>query len=284
MSLLDYSHYVRPTGINHQSRTFTAPPHWQRKRLRSLCKVNPSAATKLRTMAGSTEVSFVPMELARAGSPELAPRTAALSDVRNGFTPFIDGDLLIAKITPCFENGKGGIADNLLNGIGFGSTEFHVLRPRPEIDVRFLYYATISEPFREIGVRMMRGSAGQQRVPVEFLNDFVMVFPDIRTQRFIAEFLDRYMRLTGSLIRAKRREIELLNEQKQAIISRAITRGLDPNVRLKPSDVEWLGDVPEHWAVVRCWEAFSQRVERGHLAEQLLSVTISKTSAVEIPD
>jgi len=245
--LLDCSHYVRPAGINHQSWTFTAPPDWQRKRLRSLCKVNPSATTKLRTMAGSTEVSFLPMELARAGSPELAPRTAALSDVRNGFTPFIDGDLLIAKITPCFENGKGGIADNLLNGIGFGSTEFHVLRPGPEMDVRFLYYATISEPFREIGVRMMRGSAGQQRVPVEFLNDFVMVFPDIRTQRLIAEFLDRYMRLTGSLIRAKRRQIELLNEQKQVIINWAVTRGLNPNTPLKQSGIYWLDEIPAHW-------------------------------------
>jgi len=105
--------------------------------------------------------------------------------------------------------------------------EFHVLRPRSEIDVRFLYYATICRPFREIGAAMMRGSAGQKRIPAGFLSNFVMPFPNIEGQRLIVRFLDYSVRLINHLIRAKRQQIKLLNEQKQVIINQAVTRGLD---------------------------------------------------------
>ncbi len=265
--------HVIPANANIEAWTFSSPPHWQRKRLRMLCELNP-AVRGLKDIDDDIQVSFLPMELAKANSPDFRTGTLRLADVANGFTPFRDGDLLIAKITPCFENGKGGIASRLLNGIGFGSTEFHVLRPGPEIDVRFLYYATISQPFRDVGSKMMKGSAGQKRVPAEFLSSFMMPYPSIREQRSIAGFLDHSCWQVNRLIYAKRRQIRLLNEQKQVIINQAVTQGLDPNVRMKPSGVEWLGDVPEHWAVVRSHGVFSERVERGFESEPLLSVTI----------
>ncbi|NLB74765.1 MAG: restriction endonuclease subunit S [Firmicutes bacterium] len=245
----DTSH-VAPVGTNTYAWTLVAPPHWHRKRLGMLCKLNPPKR-RFQGIDDNAQASFLPMELAKANNPSFETRIVRMADVANGFTPFQDGDLLIAKITPCFENGKGGIARGLVSGIGFGSTEFHVLRPRSEIDVRFLYYATICRPFREIGAAMMRGSAGQKRIPAGFLSNFVMPFPNIEGQRLIVRFLDYSVRLINHLIRAKRQQIKLLNEQKQVIINQAVTRGLDPNVGMKPSGIEWLGDVPEHWQMTR---------------------------------
>lgn len=245
----DTSH-VAPVGTNTQAWTLVAPPHWHRKRLRMLCELNPSKR-RFQGIDDNAQVPFLPMELAKENNPSFETRAVRMADVADGFTPFQNGDLLIAKITPCFENGKGGIAYGLFNGIGFGSTEFHVLRPGPEIDVRFLYYATICRPFREIGVAMMKGSAGQKRIPAGFLSDFVMPFPDIEEQRLIVRFLDYSVHLMNHLIRAKRQQIKLLIEQKQVIINQAVTRGLDPGVRLRPSGVDWVSDIPEHWEAVR---------------------------------
>ncbi len=259
----DTSH-VAPVGTNTQAWTLVAPPHWHRKRLGMLCKLNPPKR-RFQGIDDNAQASFLPMELAKANNPSFETRIVRMTDVANGFTPFQDGDLLIAKITPCFENGKGGIARGLVSGIGFGSTEFHVLRPRSEIDVRFLYYATICRPFREIGAAMMKGSAGQKRVPAGFLSNFVMPFPNIEGQRLIVRFLDYSVRLINHLTRAKRQQIKLLNEQKQVIINQAVTKGLDPNVRMKPSGVEWIGDVPEHWEVrpLKRWVTINRETLSG---------------------
>jgi restriction endonuclease S subunit len=87
-----------------------------------------------------------------------------LAAVMTGYTYFKDADVLLAKITPCFENGKAGIARDLLNGIGFGSTEFYVLRASDKILPEFLYYFVTRSDFRDEGAARMSGAAGQQRV------------------------------------------------------------------------------------------------------------------------
>jgi type I restriction enzyme S subunit len=83
-----------------------------------------------------------------------------LSEIRNGYTPFQEGDLLFAKITACMENGKGAHAVGLANGIGFGATEFHVLRAKPDADARFIYHWLQSAPLRRKAEAMMTSSAG----------------------------------------------------------------------------------------------------------------------------
>jgi type I restriction enzyme S subunit len=191
------------------------------------------------------------MERATANDPRLRPEPRPYNEVANGFTAFRDGDLLIAKITPCFENGKGGIADKLQGGVGFGSTEFHVFRPSNRVDIRFVYYATLCKPFRDVGAAQMTGSAGQQRVPSDFIANFQLPLPPLEEQKAIADYLDANAAKVRRFIRNRRRLIELLNEQKQAVINQAVTRGLDPNTPLKPSGIDWLGDIPEHWKVSR---------------------------------
>ena len=261
------SRFVVPAGVNSQAWTFEAPIHWNRRRLRLLCDINPPVST-LPKVSETASVAFVPMELAREGDPMFVARSVSRTEIPNGLTPFCDGDVLMAKITPCFENGKGGIAANLESGIGFGSTEFHVLRPGLDIDCRFLYYVTISKPFRDVGTKMMQGAAGQQRVPTEFLLDFVLPYPSRTEQATLSQFLDRANRRISRLIRAKRRQIELLNEQKQAIIHQAVTRGLDPDVPLKPSGIDWLGDVPAHWDEITIRHC-SESLQTGPFGSQL---------------
>src|SRR5687768_9657308 len=92
-----------------------------------------------------------------------------IADVAKGYTSFVRGDVLMAKITPCMENGKAVYLRDLATKHGFGSTEFHVLRPRPSVDARFLFYLIWNPRFRAEASKHMTGSAGQKRVPAAFL-------------------------------------------------------------------------------------------------------------------
>lgn len=174
-----------------------------------------------------------------------------LSDLQAGYTFFRDGDVLVAKITPCFENGKGALAKGLLGGIGFGTTELHVIRPNNDLDGRFLFYVTLAHPFRALGAAEMYGAGGQKRVPETFIRDFPIALPPRLEQDAIADFLDARTSAIDAVIRQKERLIELLQEKRQAVITRAVTKGLDPTVRMKDSGIEWLGAIPTAWAVVK---------------------------------
>jgi len=222
----------------------------------------------------STQVTFLPMERVGTDGRFNDSETVAASTVWNGFTYFRRGDVLVAKITPCFENGKGTCLDFLATEFGFGSTEFHVLRAKSPILPGFLYRITTTPEFRRLGADAMIGAAGQQRVPEAFVVNYPTALPPIAEQASIIRFLDHMDRRIRHYVRAKQKLIELLEEQKQAIIRRVVTRGLDRNVRLKPSGVEWLGDVPEHWEVRPAkyfYREVDDRSETG--SEELLSVS-----------
>ncbi len=166
------------------------PEDWEVKRLRHMAQVNPSKS-EVDDVDLDQAVSFLPMEsIGEDGSLDL-DTARPLGSVYQGFTYFRDNDVLIAKITPCFENGKGAIAENLRNGIGFGTTELHVLRSGSELDRRFLFYLTASFAFRQPGEAWMYGAGGQKRVPDDFVLNFRSGFPPQPEQRAIAEFLDR---------------------------------------------------------------------------------------------
>jgi len=183
-------------------------------------------------------------------------------EVRSGYTQFCNGDVVVAKITPYFENGKGALIQGMPQGIGFGTTELYVLTPNSELDGRFLYYITVSHRFRKLGEACMTGAAGQQRVPEDFVRDFSVVVPPVPQQRAIADYLDRETARIDALIAAKERLLELLAEKRRAIITRAVTRGLDPDVPMRDSGVPWLGEIPAHWKVVRLRFLFHQ-IEQG---------------------
>ncbi len=166
------------------------PSHWEMQRLRFRCRLNPSKS-ELINISPDTEVSFLPMEKFGEDGSLVLDETRSLEQVWQSYTYFRDHDIAVAKITPCFENGKGALLQGLVNGIGFGTTELHVLRTDEDTDPRFIFYVTRSHPFRHQGVAMMYGAAGQQRVPVEFFQNYATPFPPLPEQRTIAAFLDR---------------------------------------------------------------------------------------------
>jgi type I restriction enzyme S subunit len=176
-----------------------------------------------------------------------------LSDVGAGYTFFQDGDVVVAKITPCFENGKGALAIDLANGIAFGTTELHVLRAHHELDEKFLLYLSLSQPFRSLGQGEMYGAGGQKRVPESFVRDFRQPIPPLHEQHAIATFLDRETARIDALVAKKERLIELLHEKRTALITRVVTGGLDPGVPMRDSGVQELGTIPAHWALKRLW-------------------------------
>ncbi len=237
----------RPSGIDWLG---DVPTHWAVKRLRfALHKINP-VGTKL-PLPADTLVSFVPMNAVGEYGGLNLEQEKPLDEIGSGYTFFADNDVIVAKITPCFENGKGALASGLTNGIAFGTTELHVLRPAAELDGRFLFYLTTSELFRRLGEAHMYGAGGQKRVPEEFVKNLPVPLPPLDEQRDIAAFLDRRTAHLDGLIERKEALLALLTEQRAALITRAVTSGLDPAAPLRDSGVPWLGQVPAHWDVKR---------------------------------
>ena len=163
---------------------------WRRVPIHQIADVNPKDGDW--SLADDEFVSFIPMRAVSdetASISEVDPRLFA--EVRRGYTPFRENDILFAKITPCMENGKIAIAHSLTNGVGFGSTEFHVLRAGSTILPEYLYYFMRRESFRSAAKQHMRGGAGQQRVPEDFLRNEHVPLPPLSDQRRIVEILDQ---------------------------------------------------------------------------------------------
>lgn len=165
---------------------------WSLRPLGDVCDRKPSKGEARRRLADTDKVSFVPMnELGIHQKYFEAAETRPLSAVAGSYTYFADGDVLLAKITPCFENGKLGIAHGLENGIGFGSSEFMVLRPKSELLPEYLYYFLDQEPFREVGAKAMTGAVGHKRIPPEFVEALQIPLPPLEEQRRIVAALDK---------------------------------------------------------------------------------------------
>ena len=164
---------------------------WETKPLGEVCTIKPPKAEAKKKLTGTDEVSFAPMEDLGIGVKYLQPRrTRRLDDVSGSYTYFAEGDVLLAKITPCFENGKLGVARGLTNGVGFGSSEYIVLRPEPELNAEFLYYYLARPIFLEEGARTMTGAVGHKRVTKEFVESYPIPVPPLSEQQRVVAILD----------------------------------------------------------------------------------------------
>ena len=234
--------------------------HWPTKRLRYLTFRRSSDNRRTR-LADVSEASFLPMDaIGEQGQLDLSA-IRPVDEVQSGYSQFFDGDVVIAKITPCFENGKGALIRGTIGGVGFGTTELIVLTPGPHLDRRFLYYITVDPSFRQHGAASMTGAAGQQRVPEDFVRDLRVRIPQLAQQRALADHLDRETARLDALVATKKRVLGLLTEKRRAFITRAVTRGLDPCAPLRDSGIPWLGKMPAHWEVTRL--KFVARVRTG---------------------
>jgi type I restriction enzyme, S subunit len=251
------------------------PHHWDVKRGRYCMRVNPRSH-RLRQLKPEDEVSFIPMEAVGENGGLNLDVTRPLGEIGSSYTEFEDGDIVVAKITPCFENGKGALASGLQNGVALGTTELHVLRPLPHLEGRFLFYLTMSSVYRKMGEAEMYGAGGQKRVPHEFNKDFAIPLPPRNEQRVIARFIEAQTARLETLMTTRRELIEKLKEKRTALISRTVTRGLPPKAarpaglkphpKLKPSGIEWLGDIPQHWTTPPLYVRYS--IELGKMLNE----------------
>ncbi|MBU1699050.1 MAG: restriction endonuclease subunit S [Candidatus Eisenbacteria bacterium] len=164
---------------------------WKTARLRDVCQIKPPKKEARQRLADTDLVSFVPMNnLGKQQKDLVLNAERELREVNGSYTYFADNDVLLAKITPCFENGKLGIARNLKNGIGFGSSEFIVFRSNGDIDPEFLFYFLSQDSFRDAGARLMTGAVGHKRVPKEFIENYPILVPPIPEQGWIVAILD----------------------------------------------------------------------------------------------
>ncbi len=197
------------------------PEGWVLSVLPDVVEINPPkpAATEVDL---DEPVTFVPMGAVdeRAGTiarPEVRP----FSTVRKGYTAFTDGDVIMAKITPCMENGKAAIARNLVNGLGFGSTEFHVFRSHGAVLPEYVYHYLRQASFRQAAEGEMTGSVGQKRVPRGFLESARLPVPPLAEQMRIVALLEQLLARLDSCRDRLERIPGLLSRFRQAVLAAA---------------------------------------------------------------
>lgn len=195
-------------------------PPWPEHRLRHLAVINPSVAVA--ELGADDEVTFVPLECVWPGGRVDVSRRRLVRDVVSGYTRFLEGDVLVPKITPTFQARRATVVPPLWEGRpGFGTTELHILRPLGGADARFLAYRTLANDFIELGAAAMVGVAGQQRVPATFLKNFRVALPKLDIQREIADELDDEMARAYSVLAKCERLAKLVTERTTSMISQS---------------------------------------------------------------
>lgn len=160
-----------------------------------ICTVNPRK-DELADLSPDTCVSFVPMADLNEHRIAFQPsEEKQISEVSASYTYFRDEDVLLAKVTPCFENGKAGIARNLLNGHGLGSSEFYVLRPTSLVMSEWIYFCVMHPLFRDAATAQMTGTGGLQRIPKAFVENFHIPLPPLEMQKEIVTEIEGYQKV-----------------------------------------------------------------------------------------
>ncbi|HOG02873.1 MAG TPA: restriction endonuclease subunit S [Accumulibacter sp.] len=238
------------------------PGHWELRRMKSAVM----NVIEQRYDLGPDEV-YVALEHVESWTGKARPQSDS-SLFSGQVKRFRKGDVLFGKLRPYLAK------VTRINKDGVCAGEFFVLRPTD---------SAVSSAYLEHQLRakhtidVINGStfgAKMPRADWQFCGNLPFLLPTPAEQAAIVRFLDWANGRLERAIRAKRKVIALLNEQKQAIIHRAVTRGLDPSVPLKPSGIPWLGDIPQHWEVVRNMSLFAHRVEAGIAGLPVLQVSL----------
>lgn len=201
------------------------PAHWVPKRMRFCMKTNPSKGEI--KLNDDELVSFIPMEAVGEFGGLNLDAEKELREIGGGYTYFADHDVVVAKITPCFENGKGAIARGLKNGMAFGTTELHVMRSDNTLLPDYLFHLTMSHPFRCIGESEMYGAGGQKRVPESFLKDFRIGLPPVNEQQDIIDYINKVNQKLDMQMSKATDVIGRLTEYRSALITNAVTGKID---------------------------------------------------------
>ncbi|HAF61697.1 MAG TPA: N-6 DNA methylase [Anaerolineaceae bacterium] len=192
-------------------------PDWEMVELGEVCEFNPKKS-EVKKISEDTLVSFVPMQDINEHRMDFSPQEKRkLKDVYSSYTFFKDGDVLLARVTPCFENGKSGIARNLMNGIGFGSSEFFVYRPKQELVYsEWIYFWITEKSYIDLGKNNMSGTSGLQRLTKDFALTYKIPLPKISEQKVIVERIEEEQKI----IKMNKELIELFEKRIEGKISK----------------------------------------------------------------
>ena len=193
------------------------PLSWEMRKLKYVADFNPGITT---AYDAQKEVGYVPMNCVKNGY--MNPLSARLSDMSTGLTGFQDGDIVIAKVTPCFENGNIAVAENLEQGVAFGSSELFVIRTH-SINRRFMLYYLQNSVFKNQCISTMTGTGGLKRVSGYFVNNAYITYPPENEQQVIVNYLDEAVKNMDSLISEKESLINDLEEYKKSLIYEVVT-------------------------------------------------------------
>lgn len=209
--------WIKETEFKYLGKNNRIPKNWENGSIASLANVNPKKDTK--KLGKEDLVSFIRMEDTSEQAKILNMEDKKLHEVEKGYTNFHENDVLFAKITPCLENGKGGLAIGLTNGIGFGSTEFHVLRVKRKESEMLVYQYSKYFRLRKKAMSLMIGSAGQQRIGKEFFERYKIGIPSISEQKAIGEILNKQ----DQLIEKEEQYLQKLQKLKNGLMNDLLT-------------------------------------------------------------
>jgi type I restriction enzyme S subunit len=264
-------------------------PSWEHVSLSKIAEINPSFDRTI--YSDDTEVSFVPMKRVSelTGMVDLT-ETRKFVEVRKGFTPFRDDDIIFAKITPCMENGKIAVLSGLRNGVGFGSTEFHVIRLPKGLPRKYFFFYLVQEGFRKDAERNMTGSVGQRRVPTDYLKDTIIPIPPLPEQHRIVNKIEELFTQLDAGVELLQKTKVLLNQYRQSVLKAAFEGKLTEEWRERnrgkiktadslikrilsergvhspcPIDTSALKKLPEGWSWVRISD-IADKIQYGYTA------------------
>lgn len=229
--------------VNWRKQHGVTMDSWEEKRLGEVCKINPSKINT-KNLSDDLEVSFFPMaSLSEITGEIVAPEIRTLRKVKNGFTNFSEGDVVFAKITPCMENGKSAIIGKLINDIGYGTTEFYVLRCGEELSNKYLHYIVRSKKFRDEAKLNMTGAVGQQRVPKKYMEDYTLNLPTFSEQTEIVRIIDDLLAKEQQAKELAENALAKIDLIKKSILARAFRGELGTNNPADEPAVELLKKV-----------------------------------------
>ena len=220
------------------------PEGWEITRLKYLADFEPACDTSYLT--DESKITYTPMECVKNGGFD--NRSALYGNLSHTLTPFQNGDIAMAKVTPCFENGNIAIMDNLFSGFGLGSSELFIFRPK-SISTRYLFYWLQNKAFVARACSTMTGTGGLKRISPSFIRNCPVHCPSMDEQTKISDYLDAKCSEIDDLLTSVRSSIEEYKKLKQAVITQAVTKGVRGEREMKDSGVEWIGEIPAEWSI-----------------------------------
>ena len=218
------------------------PEGWEITRLKYLADFEPTCDTSYLT--DESKITYTPMECVKNGGFE--NRSALYGNLSHTLTPFQNGDIAMAKVTPCFENGNIAIMDNLFSGFGLGSSELFIFRPK-SISTRYFFYWLQNKAFVARACSTMTGTGGLKRISPSFIRNCPVHCPSTDEQTKISDYLDAKCSEIDDLLTSVHSSIEEYKKLKQTVITQAVTKGVRGERKMKDSWVEWIGEIPKEW-------------------------------------